>query len=82
MNFKVHPLQPSCHSSVGRSSAWSHTMSGSTIGPDFEPHPCLLTNALKRIFPFTIFMYNIHCFEISLQPIKDFSDDFESIIAV
>ena len=32
---------PSRDSSVGRASAWSHTVSGSMIAPSFESHQCL-----------------------------------------
>ena len=32
---------PSRDSSVGRASAWSHTVSGSMIAPGFESHQCL-----------------------------------------
>ena len=39
-------LKPSLHSSVGRASDWSHTVSGGMIGPSFKPHQWLL--ATKR----------------------------------
>ena len=34
--------------SVERLPAWSHTVSGSVIGPSFKLHQCLLTGMWKR----------------------------------
>ena len=52
LKFIVNPKcdsMPSRHSSVGRASAWSHTVSSGTIGPSFEPHQCLLTGMWIRM---------------------------------
>ena len=40
---------PNGHSSVDRTSAWSHTMSSSMIGPGFETNQCLFSGMWKRM---------------------------------